>query len=118
MKEEEPSLCWLLIGVCERRGVTWPCLFLWVGLAHFIEPSPPAGVPHSLEALDGDLEFVIFGTPPMAMEDERARLRMKGEPSTSHYSMHLPGDRFNDATQLVECRHRRGHIGGGRLCKN
>ncbi len=34
----------------------------------------PAGVPHALEA-DGDepLEFVIFGTPPMPIDDERAR---------------------------------------------
>jgi mannose-6-phosphate isomerase-like protein (cupin superfamily) len=36
----------------------------------------PAGVPHSLEAAAGsELEFVIFGTPPMAIEDERARPR-------------------------------------------
>ena len=34
----------------------------------------PAGVPHSLEAKPGEqLEFVIFGTPPMAMDDERAK---------------------------------------------
>ena len=34
----------------------------------------PAGVPHSLEADSGqELEFVIFGTPPMAMDDDRAR---------------------------------------------
>jgi len=34
----------------------------------------PAGVPHSLEAEPGqELEFVIFGTPPMSMDDERAR---------------------------------------------
>jgi mannose-6-phosphate isomerase-like protein (cupin superfamily) len=34
----------------------------------------PAGVPHSLEADLGDeLEFIIFGTPPMAMDDDRAR---------------------------------------------
>lgn len=34
----------------------------------------PAGVPHSLKAgPDEQLEFVIFGTPPMAMDDERAR---------------------------------------------
>lgn len=33
----------------------------------------PAGVPHSLEADPGEeLEFVIFGTPAMAMDDERA----------------------------------------------
>ena len=32
------------------------------------------GVPHSLEAEPGQqLEFVIFGTPPMTMDDERAR---------------------------------------------
>ncbi len=36
----------------------------------------PAGVPHSLEAEPGqELEFVIFGTPPMAIDDERARPR-------------------------------------------
>jgi len=34
----------------------------------------PAGVLHSLEAGPGqELEFVIFGTPPMVMDDERAR---------------------------------------------
>jgi mannose-6-phosphate isomerase-like protein (cupin superfamily) len=34
----------------------------------------PAGVPHSLEADQGsELEFVIFGTPPMSLEDERAK---------------------------------------------
>ena len=36
----------------------------------------PAGVPHSLEANAGeDLEFVIFGTPPMTLDDDRARPR-------------------------------------------
>ena len=36
----------------------------------------PAGVPHSLEAsADSELEFVIFGTPPMSIEDERAKPR-------------------------------------------
>lgn len=36
----------------------------------------PAGVPHSLEADQGSaLEFVIFGTPPMPLEDERAKPR-------------------------------------------
>ena len=36
----------------------------------------PAGVPHSLEAGPGqELEFVIVGTPPMAIDDERARPR-------------------------------------------
>jgi len=34
----------------------------------------PAGVVHSLEADPGsDLEFIIFGTPAMAIDDERAR---------------------------------------------
>ena len=34
----------------------------------------PAGVAHSLAATPGeDLEFIIFGTPPMAMDDKRAR---------------------------------------------
>ncbi len=34
----------------------------------------PAGIPHSLEAHPlEELEFIIFGTPPMAMDDERAR---------------------------------------------
>jgi len=36
----------------------------------------PAGVPHSREADQGsELEFVIFGTPPMSLEDERAKPR-------------------------------------------
>ncbi|HBO44201.1 MAG TPA: hypothetical protein DD670_09760 [Planctomycetaceae bacterium] len=36
----------------------------------------PAGVPHALEAnSDEQLEFVIFGTPPMAIDDERAKPR-------------------------------------------
>lgn len=36
----------------------------------------PAGVSHSLEADAGvELEFAIFGWPPMAMEDERAKAR-------------------------------------------
>jgi len=36
----------------------------------------PAGVLHSLEASAGEeVEFVIFGTPPMAVDDERARQR-------------------------------------------
>ena len=34
----------------------------------------PAGVTHSLEASEGEeLEFVIFGTPPLSIDDERAR---------------------------------------------
>ncbi len=36
----------------------------------------PAGVAHSLEADPGsELEFIIFGTPAMAIDDERARPR-------------------------------------------
>lgn len=36
----------------------------------------PAGVRHSLEASEGEeLEFVIFGTPPMLIDDERAKPR-------------------------------------------
>ena len=36
----------------------------------------PAGIPHSLVADDGEtLEFIIFGTPPMSIEDDRARPR-------------------------------------------
>ncbi|MBN1851387.1 MAG: cupin domain-containing protein, partial [Pirellulales bacterium] len=38
----------------------------------------PAGVRHSLESDPGlELEFVIFGTPPMAMDDDRAKPREK-----------------------------------------
>lgn len=34
----------------------------------------PAGTPHSLHAEPGEpLEFVIFGTPPLPIEDPRAR---------------------------------------------
>lgn len=36
----------------------------------------PAGVPHALAADEGEtLAFVIFGTPPMAIDDDRARPR-------------------------------------------
>ena len=36
----------------------------------------PRGVPHSLEADEGEvLEFVIFGVPPVPIDDERARPR-------------------------------------------
>jgi mannose-6-phosphate isomerase-like protein (cupin superfamily) len=36
----------------------------------------PAGVPHSLEADEGDeLEFIIFGTPPISFDDPRAAPR-------------------------------------------
>lgn len=34
----------------------------------------PAGVPHALEAAAGEtLEFIIFGTPAMSIDDPRAR---------------------------------------------
>ena len=36
----------------------------------------PAGILHSLKADHGqELEFVIFGTPPMPIDDERAMPR-------------------------------------------
>jgi mannose-6-phosphate isomerase-like protein (cupin superfamily) len=36
----------------------------------------PAGVRHSLEASKGEeLEFVIFGTPPVPIDDDRAKPR-------------------------------------------
>jgi mannose-6-phosphate isomerase-like protein (cupin superfamily) len=36
----------------------------------------PAGVPHALAAEPGQpIEFIIFGTPPVAIDDERARPR-------------------------------------------
>jgi mannose-6-phosphate isomerase-like protein (cupin superfamily) len=36
----------------------------------------PAGVRHSLEATEGkELEFVIFGSPPISIQDERAKPR-------------------------------------------
>jgi mannose-6-phosphate isomerase-like protein (cupin superfamily) len=39
----------------------------------------PAGVPHELEAATGEtLEFVIFGTPAMYIDDERAKPRKPG----------------------------------------
>ena len=46
--------------------------------AHALKPGAvvtiPAGMPHGLTAdTDGPLEFIIFGTPPMAMEDTRAK---------------------------------------------
>ena len=34
----------------------------------------PAGLPHALKAdADEMLEFIIFGTPPMSIDDDRAR---------------------------------------------
>jgi mannose-6-phosphate isomerase-like protein (cupin superfamily) len=48
------------------------------GETHALRPGAavviPAGVAHGLEADPGDvLEFVIFGTPAMPIDDERAR---------------------------------------------
>lgn len=45
---------------------------------HLLRPGSvaviPAGVTHALEADPGvELEFIIFGTPPMEMADDRAR---------------------------------------------
>jgi quercetin dioxygenase-like cupin family protein len=50
------------------------------GNAHRLQPGSvvviPAGTSHALEVDAGqELEFVIFGAPPMAIEDERARPR-------------------------------------------
>jgi mannose-6-phosphate isomerase-like protein (cupin superfamily) len=50
------------------------------GTAHPLRPGSvvviPAGVSHALEVDAGqELEFVIFGAPPMAFDDERARPR-------------------------------------------
>jgi mannose-6-phosphate isomerase-like protein (cupin superfamily) len=50
------------------------------GREHLLRPGSvaviPAGVSHALEAEPWDaLEFVIFGTPPMSVEDDRARPR-------------------------------------------
>jgi quercetin dioxygenase-like cupin family protein len=50
------------------------------GKAHSLRPGSvvviPAGVSHALEVEPGqELEFVIFGTPPMVFDDERARPR-------------------------------------------
>lgn len=45
----------------------------------------PAGLPHSLEAAPGErLEFVIFGTPPLSLEDERASPRKVGPGELDH----------------------------------
>ncbi len=47
-----------------------------ITLDEVTSPVIPAGVPHRLEADGGsELEFVIFGTPPMSLEDERAKPR-------------------------------------------
>lgn len=45
---------------------------------HFVRPGTvvviPAGIVHSLVSdSDAPLEFIIFGTPPMSMEDDQAR---------------------------------------------
>ena len=39
----------------------------------------PPGLPHDLEADEGsELEFIIFGTPAMPIDDERAKPRKPG----------------------------------------
>jgi mannose-6-phosphate isomerase-like protein (cupin superfamily) len=48
------------------------------GTEYRLEPGAvvtiPAGVPHALASDDDTpLEFIIFGTPPMSMDDPRAR---------------------------------------------
>jgi len=50
------------------------------GREHALRPGAvavvPAGVAHALAAEPGEtLEFVIFGTPPMPIDDDRARPR-------------------------------------------
>ena len=50
------------------------------GETHAVSPGTvaviPAGAAHSLEADPGsELEFIIFGTPAMGIDDERARPR-------------------------------------------
>jgi len=50
------------------------------GTDHELRPGAvaviPAGKPHSLEAAPGEvLEFIIFGTPPVEITDDRARPR-------------------------------------------
>lgn len=50
------------------------------GQAHTLRPGSvvviPAGVSHALQVDPGqELEFVIFGSPPIPIEDERARPR-------------------------------------------
>ena len=50
------------------------------GKPHRLRPGSvvviPAGVSHALEVDPGqELEIVVFGTPPMAFDDERARPR-------------------------------------------
>jgi mannose-6-phosphate isomerase-like protein (cupin superfamily) len=50
------------------------------GETHALRPGAavvlPAGVPHELEAVPGEtLEFVIFGSPAMLIDDERAQPR-------------------------------------------
>lgn len=53
------------------------------GKEHPVRPGAvaviPAGCPHSLISYSKDpLEFIIFGTPPMEMGDERAKPRKPG----------------------------------------
>ncbi len=54
------------------------------GTTHDLRPGAtvvlPAGVPHELEAAEGQtLEFVIFGTPAMSVTDDRFKPRKPGE---------------------------------------
>ena len=68
-----------LLRICRSEGVAAEVVDSRLGQeTHPLRPGSvaviPAGVLHSLEASEGEeLEFVIFGTPPMAMDDERAR---------------------------------------------
>jgi mannose-6-phosphate isomerase-like protein (cupin superfamily) len=53
------------------------------GREHALRPGAvavvPAGAAHALAADPGEaLEFVIFGTPPMSIEDDRAKPRRPG----------------------------------------
>ena len=64
----------------DNDGVLVDTEGLYFQATHPVRPGTvvviPAGVLHSLEADPGqELEFVIFGTPPMPIEDERARPR-------------------------------------------
>ena len=52
---------------------------IWIGETEYaLRPGAaaviPAGMPHALEAAPGEaLQFVIFGTPPVPLDDARAR---------------------------------------------
>lgn len=78
-----PSGCINPFALCGLRLGTRPKDREKFGLSHETHPLRPgsvavipAGVLHSLEASVGqELEFVIFGTPPMSIDDELARPR-------------------------------------------